>query len=162
MDYIYIANIVKCSVVDGVGLRDAIYCSYCTHGCRGCHNKRYWALESGTKMNVNEIYNNLNPICNVSYVGGEPMLQADGYISLSKLIKQNTNKTIWIWSGFTYEEILANEKMKELLSYCDVLIDGKFEIDKFDRNKKWAGSTNQRCIKVKESLELNKVILYED
>lgn len=162
MSSIYIANIVECSVVDGVGLRDVIYCSYCTHGCKGCHNEKYWKLESGTKTDVHDIYDKLNSICNVSYVGGEPMLQADGYIELSRLIKQNTNKTIWLWSGFTYEEIIRDEKMSELLSYCDVLIDGRFEISNFDRNKKWAGSSNQRVIDLVKTRSVKDIVLYDE
>lgn len=69
-------------------------------------------------------------------------------------------KDIWIWSGYTWEEIIKDENLKKLISLCDILIDGKFQKDLKDLSLKWRGSTNQRVINIQESLKNNKIKLY--
>lgn len=163
-NYIYLVKIEHCTVVDGEGLRTSVYCSYCSHNCKGCHNQKYQKLESGKKVHIDEIYNEIlkDEICNVTFTGGDPFFQAKAFYNLAQKIKENTNKTIWIYSGFTYEQILQNIEARKLLELCDVLVDGKFILSKFDRNLKWKGSSNQRCILIKESLEKGEVVLYDE
>ena len=99
----------------------------------------------------------------VNILGGAPMQQImdDTLLNLLRRIKLETNKPIWLWSGYTYEEIISNSRRLELLEEVDVLIDGKFEISKRDLMLKYRGSSNQRIIDVKKSLEAKEVVLYE-
>ena len=99
----------------------------------------------------------------VNILGGEPMQQLmdNTLLNLLRRIKKEINKPIWLWSGYTYEEIISNSRRLELLEEVDVLIDGKFEISKRDLMLKYRGSSNQRIIDVKKSLEAKEVVLYE-
>ena len=90
------------------------------------------------------------------------MYQSKAFELLERKIKSETNKSIWIYSGFTYEQILNDKNMFNLLKQCDVLVDGKFDIDKKDISLKFKGSSNQRIINIQESLKQNKVILWRD
>ena len=90
------------------------------------------------------------------------MYQCKAFEILAKKIKSETNKNIWIYSGFTYEQILNDKNMFNLLKQCDVLVDGKFDINKRDISLKFKGSSNQRIINIQESLKQNKVILWRD
>ena len=150
-----VMNIIQDSVVDGEGLRTAIFFSGCPHHCKGCHNPQSWKYENGKEMTVTDIINEIksNPICDVTLSGGDPFYQAKEIIPLVKEIKR-LNKNIWIYSGYTLEETLADEQKKELLSYCDVLVDGKFILEQRDLTLKFRGSRNQRIINVNE-LNLN-------
>lgn len=96
----------------------------------------------------------------VNILGGEPMQQImdDTLLNLLKRIKIETNKPIWVWSGYKFEEIISNPKRLNLLKEVDVLIDGKFEIDKRDIMLKYRGSSNQRVIDVKKSLEQGNIV----
>lgn len=96
---------------------------------------------------------------NACILGGEPFQQSlNVLLNLVKRIKTETNVQIWIWSGYTYEELIRNYKVKKILNYIDVLVDGRFELSKRDLSLKFKGSSNQRVILVKESLRQNKVI----
>ena len=114
-------------------------------------------------MSVEELYQEIasNEETDVTFSGGECMLQAKAFTELAKLIKQNTDKTIWIYSGFTYEEIIKDPTKKELLSYCSVLVDGKYIEELRDISLAFRGSSNQKCIDVQQSLQKGEVVLYE-
>ena len=84
--------------------------------------------------------------CNVSFSGGDPFYQAEAFTELARRIKTETSKTIWCWTGFTYEEILANAQMKQMLQYLDVLVDGPFIQEQRDTQLHFRGSANQRII----------------
>ena len=96
----------------------------------------------------------------VNILGGEPMQQImdDTLLNLLKRIKLETDKPIWLWSGYTFEEIVNNPKRLEILREVDVLIDGKFQADKRDIMLKYRGSSNQRVIDVKKSLEQGNIV----
>ena len=96
----------------------------------------------------------------VNILGGEPMQQImdNTLLNLLKRIKAETNKPIWLWSGYKYEEIIENPKRLELLKEIDVLIDGKFENDKRDIMLKYRGSANQRVIDVQKTLEQGNIV----
>ena len=97
----------------------------------------------------------------VSILGGEPMQQLmdDSLLKLLTRIKEETNKEIWLWSGYTYDEIISNPRRKEILEQVDVLIDGPFKAEMKNLSLKYRGSENQRVIDVKKSLQENKVVL---
>lgn len=160
---IYIANIVDNTIVDGEGFRTSLYVSGCDICCVDCHNKKLWDINTGTEMSVDEVFEKIiNDMTNITFIGGEPMMQAKSLSNLAKKIKNETDKTIWIYSGYSFEEILEDENYFKLLNYCDVLVDGKFDKAYFKNNLKFRGSTNQRIIDIKKSLEKNEVILWED
>lgn len=112
---------------------------------RGGHNSDWWDLESGQLMSVNEVYQQLtkDPF-NVSILGGEPILQHEAILELCKKIKATTNKTIWMWSGYTLEVI--QNMCPDILEYIDTLVDGAFLKELAEPNLKWRGSKNQRII----------------
>ena len=159
------AQIRKYDVTNGPGVRTTLFVSGCTHNCEGCFNKEQQNFLYGNKWNKAiednfvEYINNSN-IIGVSILGGEPMEQTKDkdLLNLLKRIKKETHKPIWLWSGFTYDEIVQNESRKELLLEIDVLVDGKFEIEKRNIKLKYRGSENQRVIDVIKSLKENKVI----
>ena len=83
---------------------------------------------------------------NVTFTGGDPFYQAEGFTELARRIKEETRKTIWCYTGFTYEEILADSRLSMMLPYIDVLVDGPFILEKRDTELLFRGSSNQRII----------------
>lgn len=164
-----IADYKRFDVINGLGLRHSLYTAGCSHHCKGCFNASIWNFNYGvpfTKEFEDRIIEDLNidyvKISGLSILGGEPLQNVDGLLPLVKRIKvECKNKDIWIWSGYIFEEILQNDKQKELLSYCDILIDGRFELSKRDLNLNWRGSTNQRIVDIQRSLSENEVVLFE-
>ncbi len=160
---LYVANIVDNTIVDGEGFRTSLYLSGCDIFCKDCHNKDLWDINSGHKLTVDEVYERItSSFTNISFVGGEPMLQAEALTSLASKIKSKTNKTIWIYSGHTYEEISCNKLYFQLLKYCDVLVDGRFEMQYYKNNLRFKGSSNQRIIDIKKSIEKKQILLWKD
>lgn len=153
---------VNDSIVDGPGLRYSIFTQGCLHNCLGCHNPNSHDLKGGYLVDVDKIIKEIdeNPLLDgITLSGGEPMLQVEPLIELLKAVKQR-NLNIVIYSGFTYEQIISDAKMKSLLELCDMLIDGKFEQDKKSLALLYCGSSNQRLINIQESLKQNKVVEY--
>lgn len=160
---LYVADIVENTIVDGIGFRTSLYLSGCDIRCDGCHNKNLWDIKNGHAMNIDEVFKKITgTFTNITFIGGEPMMQAEYLVVLAEKIKNNTNKDIWIYSGHTYEEIISNKLYFNLLKYCDVLVDGRYDEKFFQNNLRFKGSANQRIIDVKKSLEKNKVILWSD
>lgn len=159
------AQIRKFDVTNGPGVRTTLFVSGCTHKCDGCFNDEQQNFNYGNEFNKETedefIKYTLNPqIKGVNILGGEPMQQTkdNTLLNLLKRIKKETAKPIWLWSGYTYEQILSDPKKLELLNEVDVLIDGKFQIANRNISLKYRGSSNQRVIDVKKSLKENKVI----
>lgn len=163
------AGIKENDIVDGEGVCVSFWLQGCCHMCNGCHNPDTWDIDGGlelpstyiddiiTLLPKNEIHRNL------SILGGEPCLPSNVSIVLPLLKKVRTalpSVKIYLWSGYTYEQLLDRDDTKELLQYIDVLIDGKFELEHRDITLKFRGSPNQRVIDVKQSLQNNRVVLY--
>lgn len=158
------AQIRKLDVANGTGVRTSIFVTGCSHKCFNCFNQEYQDFDFGkvwTGKETNKLIEYLKDdhIKGLSILGGEPMENAVDLTSLLEKVKEATSKSIWLWSGYTYEEILENPNMKKLLSKIDVLVDGKFIEGKKDLTLKFRGSSNQRVINVKASMESGKVIL---
>ena len=159
------AKIRKLDVTNGPGIRTTLFVSGCTHNCEGCFNKEQQDFNYGNKFTKEtedefiELTKN-KQIKGVNILGGEPMQQImdDTLLNLLKRIKLETDKPIWLWSGYTFEEIVNNPKRLEILREVDVLIDGKFQADKRDIMLKYRGSSNQRVIDVKKSLEQGNIV----
>lgn len=157
------------SVADGEGVRVVIYVSGCLHNCKGCHNPTSHSFTAGqpfTEQLQDEIiaYINKTPfISGLTLSGGDPMYSASEITPFIKTLRQaNKNVTVWIYSGFTYEEILENSEMLELLSECDVLVDGRFVLEQRDMTLSYKGSRNQRIIDVQQSLQCGNIVLWEN
>ena len=135
--------------VDGTGLRTSLYCAGCKNHCTGCHNPQSWDENGGEPISVEKLYNLIvEADMNVTFTGGDPMLHPEGFIELARLIKGNTNKTIWCYTGFKYEEILEDERLSMILPYLDVLVDGPFVEELRDPDLPFRGSSNQRIIQL--------------
>ena len=145
---IRVLDIIEETMADGPGLRTSIYCAGCLHHCPGCHNPQSWDMNRGKEMSIDDLMEVIksDEFSNVSFSGGDPFYQVEGFTELAKRIKAETNKTIWCWTGFTYEEILADKKLSMMLPYIDVLVDGPFIEAKKDKDLLFRGSSNQRII----------------
>lgn len=155
-------DITHDSVVDGEGLRSVLYTCICYHKCKGCHNPSSWDYKNGKDISIDEAYEELvsNPLTDITFSGGDPFEQCRELTELAKKIKANTRKNIWCYTGYTFEEILEDENKLELLKLCDVLVDGKFDINKRNIHNLFRGSDNQLILNVQESLKQNKIIEY--
>lgn len=154
-------GIVNDSIVDGLGLRTAIFTQGCVHNCEGCHNPESHNVNGGKLYDVEDVIDliNENPLCDgITFTGGDPFLQAEE----CAYIAEKVNLNVWTYTGYTWEEIIQNEKFMKLLKVTDVLVDGKFELNKRSLELTFKGSSNQRIIDVKRSLELGKVMLFDN
>ena len=162
------AKIRKFDVSNGPGVRATLFVSGCTNNCEGCFNKdlqdfnygELWTEEVEDDF-IKQVKN--SNIVGVNILGGEPMDQIKDEVlsNLLKRIKEEANKSIWIWSGYLYEDIIANKERNKILSYADVLIDGRFELAKRDISLKYRGSSNQRIIDIVKSRKENKIVEIE-
>lgn len=144
---------------DGEGVRLSCYFSGCSLACKGCHNPISWDSNFGEYFGkekqsetVTQLRNMIKP--NITLTGGNPLESYDLYEFVLNLKKEIPNVNIWIYSGFTIEEIILNENMSSILKLCDTLVDGRFEIDKKDLTLAYRGSSNQRIINIKEYLKI--------
>lgn len=157
-----IAGIIKNSVVDGIGIRDVLFLQGCTHHCEGCHNPETWNTNGGDEYKIVDLSRLFSESTNdITISGGEPMLQFRDVINFMYLVKHTQHKRFWLYTGFKYEE-LPPHMLVELSEYVDVLVDGRFEIDKKDPALRFRGSSNQRLIDLPKSVKANRVILWED
>ena len=148
---IKVANIIYETTSDMPGFSTSIYCQGCKHHCKNCHNKQTWDFNGGKEYDVNELFDIINneKFSDVTFTGGDPMFQVDAFKELAVLIKLKTSKTIWCYSGYTYEEIKENPNMSLILPFIDVLVDGKYIDEKRNTDLKFRGSENQRIIHLK-------------
>ena len=139
--------------VDGIGLRTSLYCAGCENHCPGCHNPQSWNEDGGEAISVDELYNRIvEADMNVTFTGGDPMYRPEGFIALASLIKRHTNKTIWCYTGYRFEELLSHPTRRQLAELCDVIVDGRYIEAERDLSLHFRGSRNQRIIDVKASL----------
>lgn len=163
MNYI---KITKCDIANGPGCRVTLWVSGCAHHCLHCHNQETWSLNSGTCFTI-ETMDELLSCASQSYIsgltfsGGDP-LHPENYstvMMIAKIFKEKfPDKTIWLWTGYLWEEIKCLYRIENI----DVLIDGEYAESLKDLSLKWRGSSNQRVIDVKKSIESNDVILYKE
>ena len=158
-------KIRKMDISNGPGVRVSIFMQGCEFKCKGCFNEETWNFSCGKEF-TDETINRVLELSDKEYIkglsilGGEPMhpKNIEGTKELAKKFKEKfPNKSVWTWSGFLFEGL-----DKDVLKYIDVLVDGRYEMDKYHPNLKWKGSSNQRVIDVQKSLKNNKVELYKD
>lgn len=150
-------------MVDGPGIRTAIYAAGCTHRCPGCHNPQSWDIRAGQRMSMEEILSPIlgDPFADVTFTGGDPMMQPEGFTELARAIKKRSGKNIWCYTGYLFEEVIRMPAQAEMLKYIDVLVDGPFVQDLRDEQLRFRGSSNQRLVDVQRSLKEKKTILWE-
>ena len=155
-----VLKIIDGTTVDGPGFRTSIYFAGCRLECPGCHNPSSWDFEAGTDMSVSQILERISENdMDVSLSGGDPLYQAEALTCLCRMIK-DSGKSIWLYTGFLYEDILANPVYAPLLKYVDVVVDGPFVSQLRDTALLFRGSSNQRLIDVAKS-QCGKIVEWE-
>lgn len=169
------AEIKYCDVANGPGVRTSLFVSGCSHHCPGCFNEIAWDFNYGkpfTQDTIDSIIESLKPdyIQGLTLLGGEPFEYSNqkGLLTLVRQVREVLpQKDIWCFTGFLFDkDIIENmckkwKETNELLSYIDVLVDGRFVEELKNLNLKFKGSENQRTILVNESLKSGNVILYD-
>ncbi|MDO5381737.1 MAG: anaerobic ribonucleoside-triphosphate reductase activating protein [Eubacteriales bacterium] len=166
------AEIKYNDVANGPGVRTSLFVSGCTHRCKGCFNEIAWDFNYGqpfTQDTINEILESLKPsyIAGLTLLGGEPFEHSNqqGLLPLLRAVKKEfPDKDIWCFSGYLFDKDICErmckeyEETSEMLSYIDVLVDGKFIEELKDLMLKFKGSSNQRTILVQESLKTGSIV----
>lgn len=170
------ATIKWFDIANGIGVRVSLFVSGCTHHCKGCFNDIAWPFDYGEEF-TEEVEDRIIEACGqdfikgLSLLGGEPFepQNQEGLITLLRKFKQKyPNKTVWAYSGYLFDKEILSESgrahtrvSEEMLSYIDVLVDGKFIEELKDISLRFKGSTNQRIIDVQRSLKENSIITLE-
>jgi anaerobic ribonucleoside-triphosphate reductase activating protein len=164
-----LAGVVRESIVDGPGLRFTVFAQGCPHRCKGCHNESTQDFEGGVVTEIPTILREIdkNPLLSgVTFSGGEPFCQAEGFVALAREIKSR-GLHIVAFSGYTYEELMElagesgpkGEAVNNLLNLTDMLIDGRFVLALRDLTLSFRGSQNQRLIDMNKTRESGKIVL---
>ncbi len=157
-----VLDIVDGTSVDGPGLRTSVYLSGCSHHCDGCHNPQSWDPENGDIISASELIATIvDSGMNVTFTGGDPMMQADALSEVMQQLHEKHNINIWCYTGFLFENILDDPSMSKLLEWIDVLVDGPFIISQRDISLLFRGSSNQRLINVAKWRETGHLELWE-
>lgn len=159
------ADLQSDSIVDGLGIRTVIWTQGCSHNCPSCHNPETHDFSGGDLVELDDVIERLEDLegqTGVTFSGGDPMFQPKQCAILAKKVHE-LNMNVWAYTGFTYEELLekGSKDILEFLGEIDVLIDGKFDPSKKSLDLEFRGSSNQRIIDVKKSLENHEVILFD-
>ncbi|GHT20296.1 anaerobic ribonucleoside-triphosphate reductase-activating protein [Bacteroidia bacterium] len=143
-----ILDIVEDTTVDGPGFRTTIYAAGCPRRCPGCHNPQSWEIANGKPRSIDAIMDRIKQaeFSNVTFSGGDPLLQVEAFTELARRIRQETGKTIWCYTGYLHEEIAATPKLAQILPFVDVLVDGPYMENLRDESLRFRGSSNQRII----------------
>jgi anaerobic ribonucleoside-triphosphate reductase activating protein len=147
---IYVLKIVEDTTVDGTGFRTSIYAAGCPHRCPGCHNPQSRDIANGSFMSIAEIMERIRSaeFSNVTFTGGDPLAQVSPFVELAREIRSTTNKTIWCYTGYLYETVVASGSLSRILPLIDVLVDGPYVESLRDESSPFVGSSNQRIIDV--------------
>ena len=150
-----LSGLISDSIVDGPGIRTTIFSQGCPHHCPGCHNPETWEFGRGTDMEEERLVEIVrgNPLCRgVTFSGGEPFAQAEGFAKLARLLKEKGYE-VASYTGYTFEELLeGSAEQRLLLESIDILIDGPFLLAEKSLEVPFRGSKNQRILDVPKSL----------
>lgn len=159
-----VKEIQKDSIVDGEGIRSVIWTQGCRHNCLGCHNPETHSFTEGFLIEIEELKKQIDALekqDGVTFTGGDPMEQAAPCAELAKYC-QDKKLNVWCYTGYTWEELLTKAEffpeISKFLKYIDVLVDGKFDINKKSYDAVFRGSKNQRLIDVQKSLQKRKIV----
>lgn len=168
------ADIKQYDIANGTGVRVSVFVSGCTHHCKNCFNQEAWDFHYGqefTADTIQTIIEYLKPsyVAGLSVLGGEPFEHVNqiGLLPLLREVRRTyPDKTIWCWSGYLFDRDIVDrmchewEETREMLSYIDVLVDGRFVEEQKNVSLIFRGSANQRSILVQESLKTGSVVLW--
>ncbi|MBO6114449.1 MAG: anaerobic ribonucleoside-triphosphate reductase activating protein [Lachnospiraceae bacterium] len=169
------ADIKRIDVANGPGIRVSLFVSGCTHHCKGCFNPETWDFAYGklfTENEMDQIIEELRPshIKGFTLLGGEPFeyVNQQGVLPLLRRIKEELpEKDVWCYTGYLFDKDIKEKMMvkwpetREMIKYIDILVDGEFMEDLKDLKLRFRGSSNQRIIDVKKSLDSGEVILWD-
>jgi anaerobic ribonucleoside-triphosphate reductase activating protein len=173
MNYI---KITKNDIANGEGVRVVLWLSGCNHKCKGCHNPQAWDVNSGILFDEEaekELFEALDKsyISGITFSGGDPLHEnniKDVLNLVNKIRLLLPEKTIWLYSGYVWEDIFLptrdelSRMRRDIISQCDVFVDGRYIDELRNITLKWRGSRNQRVIDCKKSIQENKIILFTD
>ena len=162
MTGIRLHGIAEDSIVDGPGLRLAVFVQGCSRNCDGCHNPDSQPYEGGTFWSVDDVLAKVTPITQgITLTGGEPFDQARPCWEIARSAHEK-GLNVWAYTGYRFEELCDNADRHRLLAEADVLVDGEFDKKLKSHSLKWRGSSNQRVIDVQASLSKCEVVLWEE
>ena len=157
-----IAGYLPNSTVDGVGIRQVLFTQGCKHHCPGCQNPQTWKMDGGGVVSVAKIVQKMkNNRYDVTISGGDPFYQSGELFNLLKELK-SCGKNVWVYTGFTWEEIIENSDYSRVLPYIDVLVDGRFVQEEKDTKLRFRGSRNQRLIDVQATLSKGRIVIWDE
>lgn len=147
-----ILDIIRGTTVDGPGFRTSIYLAGCTHKCKGCHNPQSWNPDSGIEMSLDEILEIVEQEdFNVTLSGGDPLMSPEKTHRLVSAISE-MGHTVWIYTGYTWEEIMCSERLRRCVALAETVVEGPFILELKDEDLRFRGSSNQRLIHPKDYL----------
>ena len=154
-----VLRIVEGTSVDGPGLRTSVYLAGCAHHCPGCHNPQSWDPAGGDDMSVDELMRviawNEAPL---TLSGGDPLAQPGQVLELVRRVKTELNINIWLYTGYTWEQIVADRRLADVVRWVDVVVEGPFILAQRDITLHFRGSSNQRIIDVPASLASSSAV----
>lgn len=170
------ADIKRCDVANGEGVRVSLFVSGCTHHCKECFNKEAWDFNYGkpfTEKEIDTIMEYLKPgyVAGLSLLGGEPMEPSnqEGILPLLRRVKETyPEKNIWCYTGYLFDKDILermcqeSEITKEIVTYLDIVVDGEFVVKQKNLKVNFRGSDNQRIIDVKKTMEAGKIVHWEN
>lgn len=153
-----VLDIIEETMVDGVGLRTSIYVAGCSHNCPHCHNPQSHDFNGGKEYEVDNLVDIVlsDEFADLTLTGGDPMFQVDAVLELCKKVKEKSKKSIWLYSGFTIEQIAQTRYLARILPYVDVIVDGRYVHELRNTDLAFRGSENQRIIIVDKYLKGEK------
>ena len=170
----YFSEIKECDIANGPGVRVTLFVSGCTHHCKGCFNEMTWDFQYGRQFgeeDIEKILKLLDPsyIAGLTLLGGEPMeyVNQQGLLPLLRSVKEKyPEKSVWCYTGYLYDKDILQDFCKkwqeteEMLSYLDVIVDGEFVEELKDISLRFRGSSNQRIIDVKKSMNTGEIVQF--
>ena len=162
------ADLQTDSIVDGPGLRAVLWTQGCGHHCKGCQNPQTWDFNGGGLVPLKMVYDAIDELeyqDGLTISGGDPMFQPESCLKVAKYAKSK-GLNIWVYTGFTYEELInlskKNSAYLEFFQNIDVLVDGRFILEERDLSLLFRGSRNQRLIDMPKTLESGRVVLFDE
>lgn len=156
-----VLRIIRGTTVDGPGFRTAIYLAGCVHQCPECHNPQSWNPNSGDEMTLEELIKIVDEEdFDVTLSGGDPLYNPESTAILVNALKKQ-KRNVWVYTGFSWEEILADPKLINSIKEADVVVEGRFINNLKDPDLPFRGSSNQRILDISQSLKSSEPIWYE-
>ena len=152
------------SIVDGEGIRSVIWFQGCSHNCPGCHNPETHDFNAGVIVSLEEMKSKIDELdfqAGVTFSGGDPMMQVEALAELAAYVHEK-GMNVWVYTGFTFEELMTlaekNDNYRKALEEIDILVDGRFVLELRSFDAQFRGSSNQRILDMKKSLEKKKAV----